>query len=157
MKKRNIITPLLFIASAEAVGGLSALLAGGHSDFFNTYKEPPLLPPPWVFPVAWSVLYALMGLSAYWIYKADAPQSEKKTAFILYAVQLALNFSWSIIFFRFEALWLAFAVLLALTAAVALMMLSFYKIRPAAAYINIPYFIWLLFAGYLNLATAVIN
>ncbi|MBQ5320221.1 MAG: tryptophan-rich sensory protein [Oscillospiraceae bacterium] len=157
MKKRSISDMLIFIISAEIVGAVSALLSGRFSDFFEKYKEPPLLPPEWLFPVVWGILYAAMGYSAYLIYTSDAESSQKKTALSIYWAQLAINFLWSIVFFRFEGLWAAFAVIMALWVMIIAMILKFRKISPLAAYINIPYLLWVTFAAYLNLATAIIN
>ncbi len=157
MKKHNISDLLLYVISAELIGVVSALLSGGFSDFFNTYKEPPLLPPAWVFPVVWTVLYALMGISAYLIHIEPRDTAGRRTALTTYWVQLMINFSWSIVFFRFELLWGSVAVILALLIAVIVMVVRFRRISTAAAYINIPYILWLLLATYLNIATAVIN
>lgn len=157
MKKHNIADLLIYIISAELAGALSALLSGGFSDFFDKYTEPPLLPPSWLFPVVWIILYAVMGFSAYLIHSSDADDDSKKRALTLYWIQLAVNFSWSIVFFRFEALWAAFAVILALLVLIIAMIISFRKICPLAGYINIPYLIWVAFAAYLNLAAAIIN
>jgi len=157
MKKHNISDMLICIISAEVIGAVSALLAGGFSDFFNKYEEPPLLPPGWLFPVVWTILYAVMGYSAYLVTHSYGETAQKKTALTIYWAQLALNFMWSIIFFRFEALWLAFVVIMALWVMIIAMILSFRKISPLAAYINIPYLLWVTFAAYLNLATAIIN
>lgn len=148
---------LIYIISAEVIGAVSALLAGGFSDFFNKYEEPPLLPPGWLFPVVWTILYAVMGYSAYLVTHSYGETAQKKSALTIYWTQLALNFMWSIIFFRFEALWLAFVVIMALWVMIIAMILSFRKISPLAAYINIPYLLWVTFAAYLNLATAIIN
>ena len=157
MKKRSITDLLINIVIAELVGALSALLSGGYSDFFDTYKEPPLLPPSWLFPVVWVILYAIMGASAYLIKTADADETDIKQALMVYYAQLAVNFMWSIVFFRFEALWAAFVVIVVLLVMIALMIVRFVRIRPLAAYMNIPYLIWVAFATYLNLATALIN
>ncbi|MBR4095920.1 MAG: tryptophan-rich sensory protein [Oscillospiraceae bacterium] len=157
MKKHNISDMLIYIISAEVIGAVSALLAGGFSDFFNKYEEPPLLPPKWLFPVVWTILYAVMGYSAYLVKHSYGETAQKKTALTIYWTQLALNFMWSIIFFRFEALWLAFVVIMALWVLIIAMIMSFRKISPLAAYINIPYLLWVTFAAYLNLATAIIN
>lgn len=157
MKKHNISDMLIYIISAEVIGAVSALLAGGFSDFFNKYEEPPLLPPKWLFPVVWTILYAVMGYSAYLVKHSYGETAQKKTALTIYWTQLALNFMWSIIFFRFETLWLAFVVIMALWVLIIAMIMSFRKISPLAAYINIPYLLWVTFAAYLNLATAIIN
>lgn len=159
MKKISVPDLLIFILSAEAVGAVSALLSGSMKDFFEKYQEPPLLPPSWLFPVVWVILYAVMGVSAYLIYmsKTSENAAENKQAMAVYWSQLAVNFSWSIVFFRFEALWVAVAVVLALLVLIIIMIAKFRKIRPLAAYINIPYLLWVAFASYLTIAVAIIN
>lgn len=157
MKKQNLWTLAFYIISAELVGALSALLSGDFSSFFTDKQEPPLLPPSWLFPVVWVILYAIMGLSAYLIHTADADSEKIKNALKIYWLQLAFNFSWSIVFFRFEALWVAVAVILILWALIIAMIVSFRKIRSVAGNINIPYLIWVTFAAYLNIATALLN
>lgn len=157
MKNQKLKSALFYIFTAEAIGGLSALITGSFSDFFLIYKEPPLLPPPWLFPVAWTVLYALMGYSAFLISEAQRGSQEKKTALGIYWLQLLFNFSWSIVFFKFELLWGGFAVILALLTLICIMSVLFGRIKSAAGLINIPYIVWVAFATYLNLATALIN
>lgn len=157
MKKHSITDLLLYVISAELVGALSALLSGGFSDFFDTYRQPPLQPPSWLFPVVWVILYALMGLGAYLVHTADADKAKKRSALVIYWVQLAVNFSWSIVFFRFEALWAAVAVVLALLVMIAVMLVRFGRVSRIAAYINIPYLLWVTFATYLTIAIALIN
>ena len=142
----------IFIVSAELVGALSAMITGDFDSFFDRYASPPLMLHSWLFPVVWAVLYALMGISAYLIYFSHG-SADKKRALWLYAAQLAVNFSWSIVFFKYEQLWAGgrFIVL------VVLMITVFKKISPTAARLNIPYLLWLIFAAYLNIATAIIN
>lgn len=156
-KKHSIVDFLIYVISAEAAGAVSALLSGGFGDFYAKYEKPPLLPPAWVFPVVWTILYALMGISAYLIHISDAAKSDKKQALKIYWIQLAVNFSWSIIFFRFEALWAAVAVILVLLALIIAMISSFKKICVIAGNINIPYLIWVAFASYLTIAIAALN
>lgn len=156
-KKQNLFSILFYIFTAEAVGGLSALITGSFSDFFLTYKEPPLLPPGWLFPVVWTVLYALMGYSAHLVSVSEADNGEKKRALTVYWLQLAFNFSWSIVFFKFEMLWGGFAVIVILLVLICLMSVLFGKMNSKAGLLNIPYIIWVAFATYLNLATALIN
>lgn len=157
MKKKNIADIIIFILSAELAGAASAAFSGSFTDFFDKYKEPPLLPPSWLFPVVWIILYALMGISAYLVYSSGEDSTAIKKALNIYWLQLALNFSWSIVFFRFELLWVAVAVILALLICIIIMITRFWKIRPSAALINIPYLLWVAFASYLNIAIAVIN
>ena len=158
MNKEKTYGILFYIFTAEGIGALSALIAGNFSDFFLKYEKPPLLPPGWLFPVVWTVLYALMGYSAYLVSRADAPKDVKKNALIVYWLQLAVfNFLWSILFFRFELLWIGFIDILLLLTAVCIMTVLFYRITPRAGLLNVPYVIWVAFAAYLNLATAIIN
>lgn len=157
MKKSNITSILFYVISAELIGALSAWISGDFTEFFERYNNPPLQPPAWLFPVVWIILYAAMGYSAYLINSSAASRDAKMRAMQIYWGQLAVNFLWSIVFFRLEALWLAFTVIIVLTALIALMIYDFKKIKPAAACINIPYLLWVLFAVYLNFATALIN
>ena len=157
MKIKSYTELFIFIVTAELVGVLSALVTGNFSGFFDKFTPPPLLPPAVVFPVVWVILYAFMGISAYLVYSSDGSDEAKKRALRIYAAQLAVNFSWSIVFFRFEELWGAAGVIILLLVLVILMILSFKKVSPLAAALNIPYLLWVLFASYLNIATAVIN
>ena len=146
----------IFIVSAELVGALSALITGDFAGFFDRYASPLLIPPAWLFPIVWAMLYALMGISAYLIYFSDG-SADKKRALWIYAAQLAVNFSWSIVFFKYEKLWAGATVIILLIVLVMLMITAFKKISPTAAWLNVPYLLWLIFAAYLNIATAVIN
>lgn len=157
MKKYSKVDLLIWVVCAELVGAVSAMLSGSFSHFFDTHIKPPFMPPSWIFPIVWVILYALMGISAYLIYSSDTDDTTKKEALTIYFAQLAVNFSWSIIFFRFEALWAAFIAIIVLLALIIVMISRFKKISPTAAYMNIPYLIWVAFASYLNLATAILN
>ena len=141
---------ILCIAISLAVGGLSALLTGTAMEAYETMIKPSLSPPAEVFPVVWTILYTLMGISSYLILNSGADTTEVRRALTLYAEQLLVNFLWSTFFFSFQWYFFAFLWLLLLIGLVAAMILEFRKISKAAAWINIPYFLWLLFAGYLN-------
>ena len=103
MKKFKLTDLLIFVVTAELVGALSALLAGDFTSFYAEVIRPPLSPPAWLFPVVWAILYALMGISAYMIWNNRKNELRRSSALKLYYIQLAVNFSWSIIFFRFRA------------------------------------------------------
>ena len=157
MKKAMIKTIAIQILLAEAVGALSAALSGNIGGIYPTLNQPPLSPPGWVFPIVWPILYALMGIAAALVLAAPAPQEEKARALKLYAAQLMINFLWSIIFFRFENYWMALIFLLALDILVAVTLIKFWKIRPAAGWLLVPYLLWILFATYLNWGVAQLN
>lgn len=148
---------IISILIAEGVGLLSSYLAGDISGVYQTLNQPPLAPPGWIFPIAWGILYALMGIAAALIPTARASDEDKKRALTLYGLQLLFNFSWSILFFRFELYWLSVAIILILLLLVALTFIHFWKIRPLAGYLLIPYLLWLLYATYLNIGTALLN
>ena len=158
MKKGAWIDFSLWLAATELVGILSGWLAGDIRAVYQNLHQPPFSPPGWVFPVMWGILYAMIAISAYLIQHADStPWKKRRTALLLYAAQLAINFSWSIVFFRFQKFGAAIGVIGLLILLVIAMIVIFRKIRPAAAGWNIPYLLWLLFAAYLNIGTFLLN
>lgn len=155
MPKIKLSDLLIYIISAELVGALSALFAGSSFAFYKEVIQPPFAPPAWVFPVTWTILYALMGVSAYLIHMAQS--SKKRAAFTVYWMQLGVNFLWTIVFFRLRMVGLSIAVILLLLMLIVVMLVVFRRVRPAAAYLNIPYLLWTAFAAYLNIGIFVLN
>ncbi len=155
MNKINRTDLLIFIVSTELAGAVSALLSGGFVSYYYELVKPPFSPPGWVFPIVWAVLYALMGISAYMVYSSES--SLRKPAMGIYIAQLAVNFSWSIIFFRFKLLNVAAVTTVILTVFVTAMIYCFSRIRKAAGFINIPYLLWSIFLFYLAIGTAMLN
>lgn len=155
--KRNI-PELAFAALSVLVGMLSAWLTKDNMQIYEQIKAPPLAPPAWLFPIAWGILYILMGIGAGMMFKRkDEKGGYAKGALKLFFIQLTVNFFWSIIFFNLRSFWLSLVVLVALLLLVVLMTLRFYKVKPISAYLQIPYILWLAFATYLNLAIAILN
>ena len=154
--KLNLKKLLLFLAIPLAVGGLATVLSGGMAAF-QSMNQPPLSPPGWLFPIVWTILYLLMGYASYRIAVSDAPREDRKKALTFYGIQLFFNFLWPIIFFGFEAYWLAFVVLLTLWVFIYLTMHLFSQIDETAESLLIPYLLWVTFAGYLNLGVALLN
>lgn len=147
MKSKDKSTLVTAILIPVAVGTLSALFSGNKS-LYAAVNKPALSPPGAVFPIVWTILYILMGISSYIIYVSDDAGS--RDALKIYALQLFFNFFWSILFFRFNLFFMSFVWLLALILLIVSIIRSFYKISPAAAYLQIPYLLWCLFAAYLN-------
>ena len=137
------------------VGTVASILTSGSYSIYENLSKPPLSPPGFIFPVVWIILYILMGISAYLIYISNS--DEKNLALKFYAVSLGVNFFWPIFFFKFGLFWLAFFWLLLLIFIVAVTLILFKKINPTAAWLWVPYLIWILFASYLNLFTAILN
>jgi len=140
---KSIALPLL-------VGVVSGLLSQNAMKDFEVLNQPPLSPPGWLFPVVWTVLYILMGISAYLVKTSDAAPELIADAITLYNYQLIVNFLWPIFFFNFG--WYLFSLvwLILLWILVVAMIKLFDKISKTAAYLNLPYLIWLTFAAYLN-------
>ena len=153
-KKRTVTAYVVSIFIALAVGGLSALLNAGKMET-PALIQPPLSPPAWLFPVVWTILFTLMGISAARVYLSDS--SGKSDALFLYGTQLVVNFLWTIFYFSFSALALSFFWLLFLIALVVLMIVRFERCATGAGKLQIPYLIWLCFAAYLNFASWMLN
>lgn len=154
----NILVYAISIGIALLVGGLSAIVTGGSMGLYEDIITPPLAPPSWLFPVVWTILFILMGISAAMIYNdRKASMAQKKSALYTYALSLIVNFFWSIIFFNFRAFFFAFIWLVLLLYLIINTILKYYKIKPLAAYLQIPYAIWVSFAGYLTLAIWILN
>lgn len=145
---------IICIAIPLAVGGLSAFLTQDSMEAFGALNKPPLSPPGWLFPVVWTILYVLMGIASYLVLTSQKPN---RTALTAYAVQLAFNFTWSIIFFNLELYLFAFIWLVLLWLLILLTTVLFYNISKPAGYLMIPYLLWVTFAGYLNLAIYLLN
>lgn len=136
-----------------AVGALSSLFSGNMSD--AAFNKPSFSPPSYLFPIVWTILYILMGISSYIIYSSN--DLGKRKALTTYALQLVFNFFWSILFFGFSQYLFAFIWLIALIILIIIMIYQFYKISPLAAYLQIPYLLWCLFAAYLNYTIYTLN
>ena len=157
MKLRKIRPYIIGVIMVEAVGLLSGILSRGGTEVFQmTVKQPPLSPPGWVFPVVWTILYALMGISAAAIWQKPSSK-ERSRGLNLFVIQLILNFFWSLIFFNAQAYGLAFLWVLVLWGLVLAMILEFWKLDRRAALLQVPYLIWLTFAAYLALGVWVLN
>lgn len=146
---------LINIAIPLAIGGIASLIVNNGFENYSEVTKPALSPPPWIFPVVWTILYILMGISTYLIYEKD--KNLNRNSFIIYAVQLALNFIWPVFFFGFDAYLLAFIILVLLLVFVVAIIISFYKENKLAGLLQIPYLIWLLFAAYLNFGVFLLN
>ena len=136
------------------VGGLAALLTGGAMEEYGSLHQPPLSPPGWVFPVVWTVLYLLMGLSSYLVLTAG---KGRPPGLGLYCLQLLFNFFWPLLFFGMGLYLPAFFWLLALWGLVLATAVQFSKTSRKAARLLLPYLAWTAFAGYLNLGVYLLN
>ena len=148
---------LFWILLAEGVGILAGLLTRDATAIYaNTINKPPLAPPAVVFPIVWTILYALMGIGAARV--AISPNRDPEDiALNLFVIQLIVNFFWSFFFFNAQAFGFAAIWLVLLWVLVLLMIIAFWKVDRLAAWLQIPYLIWLTFAAYLNFAVFLLN
>lgn len=143
---KSILIPVL-------IGGIVGLIISSAIDY-NSLQKPFLAPPSIVFPIVWTILYILMGIS-YGILKSKSLTNKKID--LIYYIQLAVNAAWSIIFFLLKWRLFAFIWILLLDILVVLMIIKFYKKDKTAGLLQIPYILWTLFASYLNLAIYILN
>ena len=146
------------VIAIELLGGLSGWLSqsGYGNPWFDALAKPSFMPPGYLFGIVWPILYALLGVALAMILAAP-PSPRRKTALILFFVQLALNFAWSPIFFAGHDIALAKIVIFAMAALAAAAAGQFLRIRPIAGWLMAPYLCWLVFAATLNAAIQQLN
>ena len=155
--KFNLRIFLICLAIPLIVGATAGLITRGSMETFGMLEQPPLSPPGWLFPIVWTVLYAMMGIASYFVLMSNADQKQVRSALGVYALQLAFNFFWSILFFNAELYFFSFAWLLVLWGLIIVTTVLFYRISKPAGYLMIPYLLWVTFAAYLNLGVAILN
>ena len=142
-------------------GSIITLFTINAQETFGNFNQPPLAPPAWLFPVAWTILYILMGVACYLIYRLEPKtkdeQKLQKTELIIYFLQLFFNFMWTLIFFALGARWFALGWLIAMWLMILTLILMCGKNCKAAAWCLVPYILWCTFATYLNVMIAVLN
>ncbi len=148
---------IVCLALPLIIGGLSALLSGPGMELFASLEQPPLSPPGWLFPVVWTLLYLMMGLASCLVLESGGERKQISAALTLYGVQLAVNFFWSIFFFNMQLYLFSFFWLVLLWCLILATLISFYQLSKPAGLLLVPYLLWVTFAGYLNLAIALLN
>lgn len=143
------------VALPLAVGGLSALITKDSIAIFGALKKPLLAPPAWLFPVAWTILYILMGIASYLV--CISRSCGKRSALSYYALSLAFNFGWPIIFFNLEKYLAAFVWLCIMWVFTLAALVRFWDVDKRAGALMLPYLLWTTFAGYLNYGVYLLN
>ena len=143
-------------------GFLISLLTRNAMGQFGAFNQPPLAPPAWLFPVAWTILYVLMGIASYLIYLKfisgkKSEKSSSRTALVIYGAQLILNFVWTPLFFNANLYWAAFAVLVVMWLLELALIIKTFKLSRPAFWCLLPYLLWTTFAAYLNIAITILN
>src|SRR5690554_4355818 len=138
-----------------AAGG--AVTATSVNDWYPTLEKPPFIPAPWVFPLVWNLLYFMMAIAAWLVWKATGSFDRSGYALAIFGAQLSLNLAWSIIFFGLQSPLLGVLDILLLDVAVAATIIAFAAFSRLAALLLVPYFLWALFATYLTIGVAILN
>lgn len=143
----KLLVSMLLPLAAGAVAGM--FTSQSIPEWYATLNRPSFNPPNWIFGPVWTTLYILMGISLFLIWKQDASK-DRNLAILSFLLQLVLNFAWSFIFFYFRMIGLALVEIILLWISIAVMLVLFFRIRPIAAYLNLPYLLWVTFATVLN-------
>lgn len=154
---KNTVKLILCLCGPLLVGGIAGFATATSVDtWYLTLHKPSFNPPNYLFGPVWSLLYLLMGVSFYMI--LQAPESDqRKRAIIIFYVQLALNFLWSFLFFKFQLVGIAFIEIICMWVSIITMIVLFSKVHKRAAYLQIPYLLWVSFASVLNGAILFLN
>lgn len=152
----------LFILLCQTAGLLATpITIEAIPTWYDGLTKPPFSPPNWLFGPVWTLLYTLMGIAGYLVWekrgKTAEDQNTRRAALSFFAAQLALNFLWSVLFFGLRNPELALADILVLWTLILMCILTFQKLSKAAAYLMVPYFMWVSFATLLNFSLAVLN
>lgn len=149
---------IISILISLGTGILSALLTRQNINIYEEINTPSISPPSIVFPIVWAILYILMGVSATLVYNSKETLPDERTkALSTYGISLVVNFLWSIIFFNMRSYLFAFIWLILLLILVIKTIIEYKFINKTAAYLQIPYLLWIIFAGYLSFSIYLLN
>ncbi len=150
MSRPNIIKLIVSLFLPLSVGAVAGMFTSQAVPiWYASLNRPFFSPPNWVFGPVWTSLYILLGISFFLIWKEEASK-ERDLAIKVFSIQMLLNFAWSFLFFYFNLIGAALIEIILLWTSIAAMIYLFYKIKPVAAYMNIPYLLWVSFATILN-------
>jgi tryptophan-rich sensory protein len=157
MKANQILKLVTSLLLPLGIGGVAGMFTSeAIPGWYASLNQPSFNPPNWVFGPVWTTLYIIMGISLFLVWKLPASK-QRNQAILIFMAQLLLNFCWSFFFFYFKMIGVALVDILALWIMIVFMLVRFYVIKPVAAYINIPYLLWVTFATALNLAYFFLN
>lgn len=145
------------IAVPVIVGSLSAVLTSSSMKQYNAMPKPPMAPPAYLFPIVWTILYIMMGVAFYYVWTTEADEGLRDRAVMYYAIQLGMNFFWSILFFSLSLYLFSYFWLLGMLLITVLCTVCFFRIRIISGVMMLPYILWLSFASYLNCAAYILN
>jgi len=157
MNKTLTLKFLISILLPLSLGAIAGMFTSQSvPEWYATLNRPSFNPPNWIFGPVWTTLYILMGISFFLVWKQEESKVRNR-AILIFLLQLLLNFAWSFIFFYFNMIGLALVEIILLWISIVMMLVVFYKIKPLASYINIPYLLWVTFATVLNASYYFLN
>jgi len=158
MKRIKILKLVISILVCQGAGLIGSLFTlSSIPTWYAQLEKPTFNPPNWVFAPVWTLLFLLMGISLYLIVSKGVENKKVKTALSIFVIQLTLNMLWSFLFFGLQSLLYAFIEIIILGLAILLTIISFYKISKTAAYLLLPYVLWVSFAAVLNFSILILN
>jgi len=158
MKSIKVIGALIIcLIIPLAVGGISGFAtATSITDWYVTLNKPSFNPPNYLFAPVWTTLYALMGISLFFVWKSSEGR-DRNNALVIFTIQLTLNFIWSFLFFKFNLIGVALVEIVLLWISILMMIIFFRRISKLAAFLQVPYLLWVSFASVLNAAIWLLN
>ena len=158
MEFKKLRIAFIFIIIAEAAGATGSIFtASAIPAWYATLQKPAFNPPNFIFAPVWTILYFLMGVSAFLVFEKGFTKKEVRFALLVFALQLILNVLWSFVFFGLKSPSLAFLEIIILWVSILATIFYFYKISKPASYLLIPYLLWTTFAAFLNFAIFRLN
>lgn len=158
MQRHAIIRITLAALGTLVLGSLSGIATvDAITGWYASLQKPSFNPPNWIFGPVWTVLYLMMGVAAGLVWSSAADPAIKRSALRIYLLQLALNMAWSLLFFGLKAPLLALLEIIVLWLTILLCIRSFRAVKAAAAYLMVPYLLWVTFASVLNAAIVLLN
>lgn len=157
----GVVLAVFMIALPLIIGSIASVFTISAQESFGAFKQPPLAPPAWLFPVVWTILYIMMGIASYLIYrvivKKPAEKKLKIAELVVFYIQLAFNFVWTLLFFNADAKYFAFGWLMAMWLMILALIIMTFRNQKIAAWLLLPYLLWCTFAAYLNISIAILN
>lgn len=158
MNIKSFFKLLVTIIVCELAGIIGTLFTSSEiPTWYAGLVKPALNPPSWIFGPVWTILYILMGIAVFLVWKKGLSRPDVKKAVKVFALQLILNATWSIVFFGLHSPLWAFVIIVAMWLAIIWTMVVFYKISKPAMWLLVPYILWVTFASYLNYSIVVLN
>jgi len=157
-KTINILKLVVSIVVSQCAGIIgSVFTTPAIPTWYASLQKPPFTPPNWLFAPAWITLYLLMGIAALLVWRVGLANHRVRTALVLFLVQLALNALWSVVFFGLQSPLYGVIVIIVLWLTILLTMLKFARISAVAAWLLVPYILWVSFASVLNISIWILN